>query len=100
MAKPLSARNSMADVRPALADPPHEPFEDGHHAMTGMDRPGPEDRRDQLVGLAIEDEEWVIHVLAEVAVIALPFLLPMHRVVRPIQIEQDAARLGRLAPAP
>ena len=86
------------DPGPALADQPHQPFEDGHHTITGVDGAGSQDGGDELIGVPIEDEERVVHVLAEVAVVALPLLLPMHRIVGPIQVQQDAPRPAQSLP--
>ena len=47
------------DPGPALADQPHQPFEDGHHAMTGVDGAGSQDGGDELIGVPIEEEERV-----------------------------------------
>ena len=42
--------------------------------------------------LAVEDEQGVVHVLPVVAVVGAPFLLPMRRIVRAVQIEHDVRR--------
>jgi hypothetical protein len=53
---------------------------------------GTQDRGDQLVGVAVEDEQRVVHVLAIVAVIARPFLRAVGRVVGRVEIEHDPRR--------
>jgi hypothetical protein len=54
---------------------------------------GAEDRGDEVAGVAIEDKQRLVHVLAIVAVVADRFLLPMRRVIRPIEVQHEA--LGR-----
>ena len=44
---------------------------------------------DELVSLAIEDQQGVIDVLAVEAVIRAAFLVAMHRVIGPVQVQHD-----------
>jgi len=48
-----------------------------------------EDGADQLIGLPIEDQERMEHVLPEVAVIATPLLLPVGGIIRAVEVKQD-----------
>ncbi len=50
----------------------------------------PQDRRDPLVRIAIEDEPRVVHVLADVGVVSFALLVPMHRIIRSVQVQPDA----------
>jgi hypothetical protein len=51
--------------------------QDGHYPVAGVDCPGAQDGRNQLIGVPVEDEQQVIHMLAVVAVIAAAFLGPV-----------------------
>lgn len=55
--------------------------------MTRIRSSWPQIRRNELVSFAIEDEQWMIHVLAEAAMVAPLLLLTMHRIVVPIQVK-------------
>ena len=54
-----------------------------------MGIPRSEDGTDQLVGFSVKDEQWMEHVLPEVAMVAAPFLLAMRWIIRAVEIEQD-----------
>ena len=97
-AKPLSARSSIGDARPARPQRPHQALEDGHGAPGAVGVARAQDGGDELVGVAVEDQQRVVHVLAVVAVVGGPLLLAVGRVVGPVQVEQDPR--GRPAPLP
>ena len=86
-----AAVGAQLDGDPRRAGPQgtHHPLEDGDHPPAGVHGAGPQDGGDELVGLAVEDEQRMIHVLAVVAVVGAAFLLAVRRVVGAIQIEQD-----------
>jgi hypothetical protein len=83
-------------IRPGAAQAAHHPPQDQHGEPTRMTAPGAEDRRDQVAGVAIKDEQGMVHVLAIVAMVADAFLLPVRRVIGPIEVQDDA--LGRPRP--
>ena len=72
--------------------------EDGQrpHARRGPCRA--QHGRDELARVPIEDQQRVVHVLAVVAVVGPPLLLPMGRIVRAVQIQQDVGGHARLLP--
>jgi hypothetical protein len=57
-----------------------------------MDRARSQDGGDQLVGLAVKDQQGVVHVLLVVPVIGTAFLLPMGRIVGAVQIEDQVGK--------
>jgi hypothetical protein len=57
-----------------------------------------QDGGDELVGLAVEDQQGVIHVLAVVAMVAAAFLRAVGRIVSAVEIQQHLA--GRTARHP
>ena len=61
---------------------------------------GAQDGGDELPGVAVEDQQRVVHVLAVVAVVGAAFLLPVRRVVGAVQVEHDVRPARRRAPAP
>ncbi len=87
--EPGVAPDLDGDLRPAGTEEPNQPFEDGQRTAAGMTGPGTQDGRDELAGVAIEDQERVIHVLAVEAVVGDPFLLAMRGIIGAIQIEDD-----------
>ncbi len=54
--------------------------------------------RDELVRLAVEDEQRVVHVLAVVPVVGAAFLLPVGRIIRAVEVEHDVG--GHAVPLP
>ncbi len=65
-----------------------------------MDRAGPQDRRDELVGFAIEDEQGEVLVLGIVAVVGGALLLAMRWIVGPVQVEHEVGGDACLFPLP
>ena len=57
--------------------PPHDLLEHRFDACTAMGVAGASDHRDKVAGRAIEDQQGMQLVLAVVAVVGAPFLLPM-----------------------
>jgi hypothetical protein len=80
------------DTWPGGTEQADQPAQDRHAPSTSMGIARSEDGTDQLVGLPIEDQQWVEHVLAEVAMVAAPFLFTMCRIIRAIKVEQDVVR--------
>jgi hypothetical protein len=60
-----------------------------HHPTAGRHGAGAQDGGDEVVRLAVEDEQRVVHVLAVVAVVAAVLLVAVGRVVGAIQVEQE-----------
>jgi hypothetical protein len=60
----------------------------------------PQHRGDELADLPIADQQRVEHVLARVAVIGAPFLLPMPRIIGAIAIQGDVRRDTVALPLP
>ena len=90
-AKPLSARSSTA--RPASGSVgAHDPLEDGDYPPAGVHRPRAQDGGNELVGVPVEDEQGMIHMLAVVAMVGRAFLLPVGGVGGAVQIEQNVGR--------
>ena len=80
------------DVRPARPQGGDQAPEDGDDAAAGVHRARAQDGGDELVGVAVEDEQGVVHVLAVVAVVAAALLLAVRRVVGAVQVEQHVGR--------
>lgn len=68
--------------------------------MAGVDGAGPQHGRHELVRLAIEDQQRVVHVLTVVAVVRTPLLITVSRIVRPIEVEHQMGRHACLLPRP
>ncbi len=63
-----------------------------------MDGAGAQDGRDELLGVAVEDEQRMVDVLAVVAVVGAALLIAVGGVVGAVEVEQDAlGRAGVLA---
>ena len=77
-------------ARPALLEHGQEAFEDCDHAPADMGIAGPQHGRDQLIGVAIEEQQRVIHVLPIVGMVGGAFLRAIGWVIRAIQVQQDA----------
>ena len=60
---------------------------------TGMNRALAQRRDEQLVGLAVKDEQQVVHVLLVIAVLGAAFLRAMHLAVGAVQIHQRLRQL-------
>jgi hypothetical protein len=58
--------------------------------------PSSQSSRQQATGVALEDEQWMIHVLAVAAVKEAQLLLPVGRIVSGVDIEQDLAAFSYL----
>ena len=67
-------------------------LEDRLDPSAAMGIAGAQHGGDELMGLAVEDQQRVEHVLAVEAVVGAPFLRPMGRVIRPIEVEDDVGR--------
>jgi len=65
--------------------------------MTGSGAP-PQSSSKQAAGVALEDQQWVIHVLAVATIEEAQLLLPMSRVVGRVDIEQDLAAFRTCSP--
>ena len=68
---------------------PHDAPGDRHHAAAAAGVARAQDRRDELAGVAAEDEQREVHVLAEEAVVGRPLLPAVGRVVGPVEVEHD-----------
>lgn len=90
MAKPLSARSSIATPG-QRAQQPDQAAQHEHGEAAGVDGAGAQDRGDQLLGVAVEQQQRVVHMLAVVAVIGRPFLLTVGRVVGAVAVQQDTS---------
>src|SRR5262249_54590068 len=101
-----------ADAGPAGAEDADQTLKDGDHAATGMRRPSAQDGGNELVGVAVGDEEGVGHVLAGGALGGGALLRPLSGGVRAIpgrrhiggggrgQWGRGPASTGRGGPAP
>jgi hypothetical protein len=78
-------------VRPGAAQPAHEPAQHQHEEAAAVGVAWSEHRRDQLAGVAVEDQEWVVHVLLIEAVVGDTLLVAMGGIVGAIDIDQHLA---------
>ncbi len=87
---------------PADAQRGHDALQHGSHPGAGVGSAAAQHGDDELVGLLLEDQQWVARVLPVVPAVGAPFLLPVGRVVGAVEVEHDAAwdtvSLPRVAP--
>ena len=74
----------------------HNPLEDVDDAVTGMRDTGTQHDRDELIGLPLEEQERVVHVLLIIPVIGVPFLVAVRGIIGAIGIDQDVGGTTRL----
>jgi transposase len=84
--------------RPARLQRCHQPRQDGDGAPATVRVPRTEHGGEALIGVAVTHQQRVIHMLAEAAMSGAPFLLPVRRVGRGIEVQQDARRPTAAAP--
>lgn len=60
----------------------------------------PQQRADQMPALAVEDHEWVVHMLTVVAMVGRAFLISVCGIIGRIEIQEDLPRSAVLAPLP
>src|SRR5450759_4918348 len=82
-------------TRPEKAD---EAAEDQNDKAAGVDGAGAKDRGDQVLGVTIEDEQRVIHMLAVIAMVGGPLLIAVGRVSGAVAVEEDASGRTVLVP--
>ena len=77
------------DVRPGRPQLAQQAAQHQHDEAAAVDVARAQDGGDQVAGVAVEDQQRVVHVLAVVAVVGHPFLLAVGRVVGPVEVQQD-----------
>jgi hypothetical protein len=80
------------DARPAGTQGAHHARKDGDGAVAGVGIAGAQHGGDELAGVAVEDQQRVIHVLAEVAVVGRAFLLAVGGIIGAVTVQQDVLR--------
>jgi len=75
---------------PPEAEAPYETFEYGHHISRGSDVSWTEKGGQEITPFAIEDEQWVVHMLIIEAIEKGKLLRPVGGVIGTVDIEDDA----------
>ena len=96
----VEGRHGEARVRPYLYGHPgprlpqatDEAPQEGHSRVGTVGVARPQERRDQVPALPVEDEQGVVHVLLEVAVVVGALLISVGGVVGGIEIQDDLLR--------
>jgi hypothetical protein len=70
----------------------------GQRPLAGVRVAAAQDGRHELARVAVEDQQRVVHVLAEGAVVGGALLLAVDRVIRPVEVEEEALRDAVAAP--
>ena len=94
MAKPASALSSIATSGQLSRKRAHDALQEGHRRVAGVGGARPQDRRDEVPGLAVEDEQGMVHVLPEVAVVGAPFLVAVGRIVGGVEVQEAPSAEG------
>ena len=81
-----------SDLWPGSAQTLEQAAQDQHHEARFVTPARTQDGGDELVGLAIEHQQWVVDVLAVKAVIGPTLLVAMDRIISSVDVEHQVGR--------
>src|SRR5215212_8422406 len=73
---------------PFVSQAADDSLQDGYRRAAGMSIASPEERRDQMATIAVEDEQGMVYVLLMVAVVVGALLLAVDRVVGRVEVQK------------
>ena len=83
---------------PSVPQASHDALQKSYGGVRGVGVVGPKERRDQVPALAVEDEQRMVDVLAIVAMVVAPFLLPVGGVCGRVEVQKHSLR-GTIPPS-